>query len=298
MIPVDLPYRRLREMSPVDFWLAHCRFCEQIALAFFIYTALLSAYWGLPPWKMAAAFFAPILVFGLACLETARGSTRSTITREWLIPGVVLLAYWQMGWFASGHDPNWEAAWLNWDRQLLDNWGLREVLERRLSFLPWWLELSYLLLYAIPPACMAILYWRKERFYVERFLSTFALGTLTAYALLPMIAVESPRLAFPGQDLPAASSIWRSVNLWILNHLDISTSVFPSGHVAVAFSSAFGIRRAMPASPWIFACFLVLACLVLVATVYGRYHYAADGLASLVICVVCWRLLDIYDRRH
>jgi len=284
-------------MSPLAFWLSHCRVSEQIVMAFFAYTALLGIYQGLPVWTSTAMALVPIVVLCLASWETARGSTKSAMAREWLVPVLVLAAYWEMSLFAAGHDSRWEAAWLGWDRQLLDRWGLRTLLEHHFAFLPWWLELSYLLLYAIPPVCIGILYWRRERFSVERFLTTFALGTLVAYALLPLIPVQSPRIAFPDADLPAASSIWRSINLWILNHLDISTSVFPSGHVAVAFSSAFGIRRALPASPGMFVIFFALGCLVFVATVYGRYHYAADGLASVVICSACWKGLEIYDRR-
>lgn len=297
MIPIDLPYRRLGEVSPLAGRLTSCRVSEQIALAFFSYAAIFSAYWGLPYWKIATATLAPVLIFGLAHLETARGTRQSSIARDWLLPALILAAYWEMGWFASGHDSRWEATWLAWDRRLLDTWRLRDLLERYVSILPWWLELSYLLLYTIPPACISILYWRRERFCVDKFLTTFALGTFVAYALLPLIPVQSPRIAFPGADLPAASSIWRSINLWVLNHLDISTSVFPSGHVAVAFSSAFGIRRAIPADARIFKVFLLLACLVFVATVYGRYHYAADGLASILVCLLCYGLLELYDRR-
>ena len=45
----------------------------------------------------------------------------------------------------------------------------------------------------------------------------------------------SPRLAFPSESLPAWHSVWRTINIWLLDHGDIDSSVFPSGHVAVAF---------------------------------------------------------------
>jgi hypothetical protein len=279
-------------------WLAPCRVSEQVAVCFFVYTALLSLVWGLAPWKAVVAVGAPIAILALARMATANGSRKSAIAREWFVPALVLVAYWEMGWFASDHDSHREAAWLAWDRTLLESWGLKSFLEGGAAFLPWWLELSYLSLYAIPPACLGILYWRRQRPRVDRFLTTFALGTLTAYALLPVIPVRSPRIAFPGADLPEASSVCRSINLWILNHLDISTSVFPSGHVAVAFSSAFGIERAIPENRRIFGLFLALASMIFVGTIYGRYHYAADGLASLLICLACWGVSKAYDRNH
>jgi len=262
---------------------------------YFAYTAALSFVLGLDTWQRLTCLAVPFCLFALASLETAHTRTATGIARDWAVPVAVLAGYWQMGWFARPHDNSWERKWLHGDRYLLDS-GLRSSIESLSWAGPWILELSYLLLYAIPPACIALLYWRRERLHVDRFLTVFALGTLTAYALLPLIAVQSPRTVFPGQDLPSFPTIWRSINAWILNHLDISTSVFPSGHVAVAFSSALGIRRVLPGSPRHFGFFLALAILVYAATVYGRYHYAADGAASILICLVASRAADVYDR--
>jgi membrane-associated phospholipid phosphatase len=177
--------------------------------------------------------------------------------------------------------------WIGWDRVLLDQWGLRAVMDR-VPMLAWVTELSYLCLYLIPPACLATLHFKRAWNRTDRFLLVFAAGTFLTYTLLPVIPVESPRLAFSGQDLPAVTSVWREANVWILDHLDISTSVFPSGHVAVAFSSSFGMRQAMPGHLTLFLFLLCLACCVYLATVYGRYHYAVDGVASLLICLVTW----------
>ena len=139
------------------------------------------------------------------------------------------------------------------------------------------------------------MYQRRAWKQVDKYLLTFAAGTLLVYALLPAIPAASPRLAFAGQDVPSVHSVWRDINVFILDHLDISTSVFPSGHVAVAFSSAFGIKRALPGDHTLFLLFLSLACSVYVATIYGRYHYAVDGLASIGISVVTWRVCDALD---
>ena len=71
--------------------------------------------------------------------------------------------------------------------------------------------------------------------------------------------------------------------MWVLDRGDIHASVFPSGHVGVGFDAAFAMRLAVP-TRWMPAGGLFgLALLVWVGTVYGRYHYAADGLASLVV---------------
>ena len=117
-------------------------------------------------------------------------------------------------------------------------------------------------------------------------LPSVLLGTLTAYALLPRFPTQAPRFLFPAEDLPRFETAVRRLNLWILDHGDIRSSIFPSGHVAFAFSSAFAIRMACPARRRVAAVLLVLAGLVWLDTIYGRYHYAADGLAGLIASAV------------
>ena len=91
-------------------------------------------------------------------------------------------------------------------------------------------------------------------------------------------------------------TIWRIVNLWLLDHCDISSSVFPSGHVAVAFSCAFGLLRAVPERRWVYLSAFAAAMIVFTATIYCRYHYAADGLASIAITTAGWRVTEALDR--
>ena len=57
----------------------------------------------------------------------------------------------------------------------------------------------------------------------------------------------------------------------------------------MAFSSAFGLWRALPEKRWLSYFLFVLSVLVYIATVYSRYHYAVDGLAGAAIAVFAWR---------
>ena len=174
------------------------------------------------------------------------------------------------------------------DRLLLYDAHLQALIEAAGPFFPVTLETIYLLLYAIPPVCLGILYVCGERSQAPRFLLLVFAGTFTTYALLPYIPVISPRVAFPGVDLPHYNGIAAGINTWLLDHLDISTSVLPSGHVAVALSSALGMLTVLPRRLIVGRCALGLAGLVYLATIYCRYHYAVDGLISIVlVCAVC-----------
>jgi membrane-associated phospholipid phosphatase len=71
----------------------------------------------------------------------------------------------------------------------------------------------------------------------------------------------------------------RIFNRWILKHGSIHAISFPSAHVASAFAIAFVLLRY---SPWIGAVFLVIAILISLGAVIGRYHYALDVLMGAV----------------
>jgi membrane-associated phospholipid phosphatase len=147
------------------------------------------------------------------------------------------------------------------------------------------LEFFYFLMYAIPPLALLALYRMHQRSRVDQFLFTFLVGTLATYALLPFFPCEAPRFVFAGEDLPAVNTIFRTLNVWLLDHCDIRTSVFPSGHVTAAFSAAFGMLLAFPEKKRVGLVLLIAAAVIAITTVYGRYHYVVDGIAGLVISI-------------
>lgn len=149
------------------------------------------------------------------------------------------------------------------------------------------LEIAYALVYILPPLALAVLYAYGRRDRAGRFVSVVLLGVLLCYAQLPFWPSEPPRVVFAGLDLPSYITVFRRFNLWMLGNYGIQTGVFPSAHVAGALSTAFGFRLAMPEGKWVYRSLFVIAVLITVATVYGRYHYLADASYGAVIaCLV------------
>lgn len=265
---------------------------ERAILGFFLALAGLGLWRSIAPWHLAVLLLVPATVWWLLRFGSQTPRPWVGVVREWVSLGMILPAYWVVEWFRQPYSTKWQAAWLHWDHWLLHDAGLKRGVEALGGLMPLVLETAYLLLYAIPATSLALLYTFGERRRVNRFFEVLFLGTLTAYALLPLLPVQSPRVAFAGQDLPLFNGFPRSLNVWLLDHLDISTSVFPSGHVAVAFSSALGMMRAVPRRKLLWLPVLGMALLIFVATIYGRYHYAADGLASIAIAAAAWWLSD------
>ncbi len=273
-------------------WIDGIRPPERIALCYFILLAVLACYRPVGGGQRLLLTALPVVLCVLWKLESSDSRPWSRVLRDWTSLGLILAGYWSMGWFANSSPHPREVQWVGWDRALLGTFGLRRVIEAAGAAIPNALESCYLLLYAIPPIALGTVYLCRARAHTNRFLSILFLGTLSAYALLPVFPLTSPRLAFPGTDLPAFSDVPREVNTFLLDRFDIATSVFPSGHVAVAFSSAFGLMSALRRRRTVWLTAFAAAILIWVATIYGRYHYALDGLASLIITATAWQVVE------
>jgi membrane-associated phospholipid phosphatase len=260
---------------------------ELVILAFLLYAQALAF---ILPVSLAMRYrvcllnSAVIVAFGLLIrLDSARPTLSIGVIRDWLPIALVLLAYREMGWFALPHAGSpLESHWVVWDRLVLRGGG-KVAIEACGPVLPSILEIAYTLVYALAPFSIAVLYVYRCRHSVDRFACIFALGVLLCYVQFPFWPSEPPRLVFFGQDFPSYDTVFRRFNWWMLGHYGIHTSVFPSAHVAGAFSAAFGMRRVMPAHQWVSRFLFVVATLIAIATVYGRYHYLADVAAGLLM---------------
>lgn len=270
---------------------------ERVAFAFFVWLAILGMFRPLGFFARVVVIAIPITLGMLSRLSVHPIRTQTRIIREWASFGLILSGYWTVGLFASNTLNLWQNTWLGWDRILLETLGLRRAIEACGALIPFFLESAYLLLYTVPFVSLGVLYLCGARASADRFRLILFLGTFAVYGMLPIFPVVSPRIAFPGADLPAVETAPRVVNGWVLDHLDIATSVFPSGHVAVAFATAFGLLTAVRHRPAIWIAAFLNAAVVYIATVYGRYHFAVDGLMSLVVTYMAWRVATRWTLR-
>jgi membrane-associated phospholipid phosphatase len=233
---------------------------------------------------------AVISAYGLlAYVDSLRRTRWLGVIRDWFPVTLMLLCYREMGWFAQPHTTfHLETSWVVWDRVILNQWHGRALIELLGPVLPSILEIAYSLVYAIAPFSMAMIYVYGRRERANTFLFTFLLGILLSYSLFPYFPSEPPRTVFPNEDYPTIQTVFRRFNWFLLGGYGIHTSVFPSAHVSGAFAAAFGIRLALPKKKWMERVLIVLATLIAIATVYGRYHYAIDAIAGFGVSLVAW----------
>lgn len=267
------------------------RSAEWLLIAYFGYVALISPRFPLGPgiyWRpLAAVAFVIALFVAMAYGESHQNQTLFSMMRDWISMGLLLLAYREMDWF-SGLARNFtlELKWEEWDRTILYQGGLQRLVESFGRLGPLYLELCYLLVYAIAPFVVAILYIEHRRKRVNGTLFLYLLGTLLAYALFPYFPSDPPRVAFAGTDLPNIFTSVRQLNLYLVGGYGIHSAVFPSAHVSSAFSAAWALFAYLPERRRIGWGMLIYAVSVAIATVYGRYHYAADAVAGLAVSLV------------
>jgi membrane-associated phospholipid phosphatase len=234
----------------------------------------------------------------LAVAETFGNEEFFSIARDWVPLVLTLVAYLEMDWFAPlARDYNRELLWVEWDRSLLYGAGLQHAIESLGAVLPAYLEFCYFLVYGVGAFSVAVLYFLDRRELVNRLLLMYLTGTLIAYALFPYFPSDPPRTLFGGSDLPNVATPLRQFNLWIVSGYGIHSSVFPSAHVSSAFSAAWALLWLLPDKRRFGWGMLAYAASVAVATVYGRYHYAVDGVAGLGVSVIAALILLFALRR-
>ena len=267
------------------------RSSEWFLAVYFTYVALLAPWFplrrDLAPLPGLLAVGALLLLNLLAYAEVHSNAEVFSIARDWFPLFLTLIAYREMDWFTPRiRDYHLERAWAPWDHLVLNQWGGQRLIESLSWLIPSYLELCYLLVYAVGPFAVAAFYFAHRRDRVNQMLLVYLAGTLLSYALFPFFPSEPPRAVFPTADAPHVVIALRRLNLWLVGGYGIHSSVFPSAHVSSAFSAAWGLLLFLPEHRRIGWVMLIYAASVALATVYGRYHYAVDALAGLAVSSV------------
>jgi membrane-associated phospholipid phosphatase len=236
-----------------------------------------------PVWVLAAvALVLPIIARAEAYYPVAISRFR-----DFLPLGLTLVAFEEMDLFVPQRpDGHLEQSWIRWDHVLLHDWHLRAAIESLGWAIPFYLEFCYLLVYGLGTYCIIVLYMKHRRADIDRFFLICLTGTLIAYALFPYFPSQPPRVLYHGLDDPTVASWVRRFNLWILRRATIHVGVFPSAHVSSAFAAAWAMFVLLPKQKRFGWGVLVYAISVSIATIYGRYHYAADVAAGFGVSLI------------
>ena len=200
-----------------------------------------------------------------------------SILSDCLAVALFLVPYWQTGEFFLQPNLKMQNRLLAFDRWLLPSIAAKSGTEQTvIGFL---LEMAYLFCYPLVPLGLLAVYMAGLREKVGGFWFVVLMSTYICYAITPFVPAFPPGSLCGDQTDTSApekdTNKARSFNRWILKRGSILAISFPSAHVASAFAIALVLLRyALP----IGVAFLVIAVLISLGAVVGRYHYALDVL--------------------
>jgi membrane-associated phospholipid phosphatase len=155
--------------------------------------------------------------------------------------------------------------------------------------------LAYLTYYFIAIALGAVL-WRRSPAAARRYIFTLTISYLLSYAGYFVVPALGPRasLADRHREPLATTAISQTVSATLDELEHTKFDVFPSGHTMIAVVVLIvSFQRARDTFRW----FLPVATLLIISTVYCRYHYVVDVIAGALLSFVAVPLGDrLYDR--
>ncbi|MGH7674988.1 MAG: phosphatase PAP2 family protein [Gemmatimonadales bacterium] len=157
--------------------------------------------------------------------------------------------------------------------------SFRWIRETPNAALSWVLHLSYLSYYAVLYLSPLAMWLAGRRDETRRTILALMMVFYACYVVSLFFPVAGPRYAFALPD-NAATAVWPArAAQWLLDHGDSWGVAFPSSHVAASVvATAMALRHARRVG----LVMLPLTTGLVLAVVYGQFHYAVDALAGLV----------------
>ena len=246
---------------------------ELLAVAYFCATLAVTSVSGWPGRTPAAA--ASVAAIGLVLLAAWQAPSG---LREWAPHLYLLSGYWIPGLMVAAARHGAASRTTRFERWLT---GTDQAIRPRLPALPRTLlnltELAYLLCSPLVPISFAIVWWLGTSADVSRFWLSVLGSGYVCYGTLPWLLSRPPR-SHAGEHIERSGV--RALNVFVLSRLSHEWNTFPSGHVAVSFAAAASLARVSPEAG---AAIGLAAAGVATGAVVGRYHYAVDVAAGILV---------------
>jgi hypothetical protein len=252
-------------------------------------------------WAVAAGLYGTVLAVAALCVPIERrsvafaacaayaliafgaGTLVSSFQVQFLVPGVLLITgYWLSGFFFRAPQLWLETALTDSDRRVFHALGIDRCLRRAPRWALELLEATYGA-ESLVIAAAAIFAATAGLEAISYFWSVVITSELACYVMLPWLRSRPPRtIELPGV-LAERAPILRRVNESVLDRASVQANTLPSGHVAGAVATALGV---WPVSATDGAILLVVAGVIAIAAVAGRYHYVVDCVSGAAVAAV------------
>ena len=147
------------------------------------------------------------------------------------------------------------------------------------------LQIIYSTFYFLPIFLGLILFFKHERENFEFFIFQIVFGFYLSYAGYFSIPAIGPRFTIDHLQKFSLNGVWmmEEINM-ILNKLEnIQRDAFPSGHTALTLLTLFYAKKF---SRKYYFFMIPVTTLMIISTVYLRYHYVIDVIAGVLLFIV------------
>jgi len=157
------------------------------------------------------------------------------------------------------------------------------------------MQFAYMSYYFYGLILGAILFAHKEQHSFWQVMTATAVAYYLGYLISILFPIEGPYHTLAGlQRGELTGGPFTALMGFIESWGRVHGAAFPSAHVSGSFAALLGAWRYRRRLFWGFLPFFLA---MLVATIYGRYHYVADVLAGLVVGAFGWTLAALLQRR-
>ena len=211
------------------------------------------------------------------------------VIRDWQPVVQILLAYRLSGLFFRAPMPRIEAWLSSTDRALFDRFHLDAAIAHGPRAMLELLEGAYLSVYVVLPLGFAVALLIDPHLDVDRYWSVVTLAELGAYAVLPWVQTRPPRALDDRMAIESRQLTLRDLNDLVLRRGSIQVNTFPSGHAAGALATSLAVGHISPLAGLFFG---LVALGIVAGSIVGRYHYAADSIAGLIVAVLALMIVS------
>jgi membrane-associated phospholipid phosphatase len=277
--------------SPAEVW-GGCGAFEWVTFAYLGWMFVLLGVFGRDV-SHAGRYFAAHCAIAVGIVWLARGATLSRnralqFARHWYPLAIYIFFFEELQGLVHAIFPGWFDQWLiQFDYNFFGGVHPAAWLSRFASpGLNDFMQFSYMTYFLYLVILPGILYAQEKRAAFWTVMVATAIAHYSVYVIAVLFPVESPYFALASLNLsPLRGGAFTTAIEFIERFGRVHGGAFPSAHVAGSAVALLAARRCKPWLFWICLPFFLSMC---VATVYGRYHYIADGLAGIVAGAVGW----------
>jgi membrane-associated phospholipid phosphatase len=250
---------------------------ERLAFAYFVYLAIVC--WLRPlarARQVGLSLVAVVSAFAIFYVHAA-----PIEIREWAPAAYILVGYYASAYLFVAPSTTTEAWLAGWDRRLLGDPSTRFAGWPRTVVAA--LEIVYMGCFLVIGGGFAILAAGGQRALADRYWTLVVAAELLSFAPLAFVQTRPP-WALERKPVLADRAV-HDLAAAMVQRFTIRVNTFPSGHVAGSLAVALAVSGPMP---WVGIGLGVVAAIVAVACIVGRYHYVIDVAAGALLATALW----------